>query len=60
MILIKDVNPAADMASVRVSASRGRGGHGCLHQVIELGSNLVTNTITSVQKDNIVWIERMM
>lgn len=28
------------------------------HQVIELGSAEVTNTITSVQKDNILWIER--
>jgi hypothetical protein len=30
------------------------------HQVIELGSAEVTNTITSVQKDNIVWIEKQL
>lgn len=96
MLLIKDTEPSADMAKVRISASRGRGGQtmtylydrdpdsraasvricsqvnrdlDCLsfrgahadrnfHQVIELGSAQVTNTITSVQKDNLVWIER--
>ena len=95
MLLIKDTEPSADMAQVRISASRGRGGQtmtylydrdpdnraasvricsqvnrdlDCLsfrgahadrnfHQVIELGSAQVTNTITSVQKDNLVWIE---
>ena len=95
MLLIKDTEPSADMAKVRISASRGRGGQtmtylydrdpdnraasvricsqvnrdlDCLsfrgahadrnfHQVIELGSAQVTNTITSVQKDNLVWIE---
>lgn len=37
-----------------------RGSHGerPFHQVIELGSSQATNTITSVQKDNLVWIER--
>ena len=36
-----------------------RGPHGDrpFHQVIELGSSKATNTITSVQKDNLVWIE---
>ena len=95
MILIKDTEPTADKAKVRISASRGRGGqtmmylrdrcpedgdgnvrvcsmvnrdieqvsfrgpHGerPFHQVIELGSSQATNTITSVQKDNLVWIE---
>ena len=59
MILIKDTEPIADKEFVRISASRGRGGYGKhLTQVIELGSSLATNAITSVQKDNIVWIER--
>jgi hypothetical protein len=57
MILIKDTEPTADKAKVRISASRGRGGQRPFHQVIELGSSQATNTITSVQKDNLVWIE---
>lgn len=36
---------------------RGPHGERPFHQVIELGSSQVTNTITSVQKDNLVWIE---
>ena len=97
MILIKDTEPTADKAKVRISASRGggqtmmylrdrcpetvdgnvrvcsmvnrdiddisfRGAHADrnFHQVIELGSSKATNTITSVQKDNLVWIEREM
>ena len=58
MMLIKETEPTADMKPVRISASRGRGGQNATHQVIELGSWQATNTITSVQKDNIVWIER--
>ena len=60
MILIKDTEPSEDMNPVRISASRGRGGQRPFHQVIELGSSQVTNTITSVQKDNLVWIERFI
>ena len=37
---------------------RGPHGERPFHQVIELGSSQATNTITSVQKDNLVWIER--
>jgi hypothetical protein len=37
---------------------RGAHGNRPFHQVIELGSSQATNTITSVQKDNLVWIER--
>lgn len=50
--------PNEDRFPVRISASRGRGGQRPFHQVIELGSSKATNTITSVQKDNLVWIER--
>ena len=39
---------------------RGAHSNRNFHQVIELGSAEVTNTITSVQKDNIVWIERQL
>lgn len=96
MMLIKDTEPSEDMAHIRISASRGRGGQSMtylydrspkddaapvrvassvnrdlddlsfrgahatrnFHQVIELGSSRFTNTITSVLKDNLVWIER--
>ncbi|GEM_PF-1660694 len=96
MMLIKDTEPSEDMARIRISASRGRGGQSMtylydrspkddtapvrvassvncdlddlsfrgahatrnFHQVIELGSSRFTNTITSVLKDNLVWIER--
>jgi len=39
---------------------RGPHGERPFHQVIELGSSQATNTITSVQKDNLVWIERII
>ena len=39
---------------------RGPHGERPFHQVIELGSSQATNTITSVQKDNLVWIERFI
>ena len=59
MILIKDTEPISDKDPIRISASRGRGGYGKpWFQIIELGSSQVTNAITSVQKDNILWIER--
>ena len=58
MILIKETMPNEDRFPVRSSASRGRGGQRPFHQVIELGSSKATNTITSVQKDNLVWIEK--
>lgn len=67
MMLIKDTEPTDDMHPVRISASRGRNPFALSYrgratddfcQVIELGSAYATNTITSVQKDNILWIER--
>ena len=67
---LRDRDPASSNDSVRVCSSvnrdldcisfRGPHADRNFHQVIELGSSRVTNTITSVQKDNLVWIERMI
>lgn len=59
-LYIKETSPTDDFSPVRISASRGRDifGDGTNRQVIELGSSRATNTITSVTKDNILWIER--
>ena len=60
-IYITDNEPWEDMQPVRISASRGRSGykhHHRFRQIIEMGGSDVTNSITSVQKDNILWIER--
>ena len=58
MIIVKDISPEYSPHPVRVSASRGRGGYKMTRQIIELGHWQFTNTITSVAKDNIIWIER--
>jgi hypothetical protein len=68
MTYLYDRCPADANASVRVVSSvnrdlddlsfRGPHEHRRFHQVLELGSSQFTNTITSVQKDNLVWIER--
>ena len=68
MTYLYDRCPEASEAPVRVAASvnrdldnlsfRGAHAHRRFHQVIELGSAVATNTITSVQKDNLLWIER--
>lgn len=59
IVVISDTMPECSLAPIRISASRGRGQYDyCQH--IELGSPITTNTITSVQKDNIVWIERFL
>lgn len=67
---IYDRYPEASSAGVRIAISVNRdldnlsfrGAHAGrrFHQVIELGSEKFTNTITSVQKDNLLWIERLL
>lgn len=67
MTYLYDRSPKDDTAPVRVASSVNRdlddlsfrGAHATrnFHQVIELGSSRFTNTITSVLKDNLVWIE---
>lgn len=67
MTILRDRDPACAEAPVRICSSVNRdldhlsfrGAHADrnFHQVIELGSATATNTITSVQKDNLVWIE---
>ena len=67
---IYDRCPIASSASVRVASSvnrdiddisfRGTHADRRFHQVIELGSDKFTNTITSVQKYNLLWIERFL
>lgn len=68
MTYLYDRSPHDASAPVRVVSSvnrdlddlsfRGPHGYRRFHQVLELGSSQFTNTITSVQKDNLVWIER--
>lgn len=70
MTYIRDRDPQSQGRPVRICAQVNRdlddisfrGAHADrnFHQVIELGSAEVTNTITSVQKDNIVWIEKQL
>lgn len=65
---IRDRCHDAENKSVRVCSSvnrdldcisyRGPHSDRPFHQVIELGQWQFTNTITSVSKDNILWIER--
>ncbi|GAY28446.1 hypothetical protein [Prevotella sp. MGM1] len=67
---IYDRYPEESSAGVRIATSVNRdldnlsfrGAHADrrFHQVIELGSEKFTNTITSVQKDNLLWIERLL
>lgn len=70
MLFLYDRSPSSCLASVRVCASVNRdlddlsfrGAHASrrFRQVLELGSAQVTNTITSVQKDNLLWIEKFL
>lgn len=67
-LIIKDVSPAFSSFPIRISASRGRDYLNPLNrfdlvagknrQFLELGSAFVANTITSVSKDNLLWIEK--
>lgn len=67
VLYVRDVRPSDSSSSVRISASRGRNPSSpkkrtrsgeTFMQFIELGSGVVTNTITSVSKDNWLWIEK--
>ena len=70
MMYLRDRCPEDGDGNVRVCSMvnrdieqvsfRGPHGERPFHQVIELGSSQATNTITSVQKDNLVWIEKEM
>ena len=67
VLYVRDVRPSDSFSSVRISASRGRtplspkkrvrSGE-LFMQFVEIGSGVVTNTITSVSKDNWLWIEK--
>ena len=66
VLYVRDVRPSDSFSSVRISASRGRNplspkkrvrSGELFMQFVELGSGVVTNTITSVSKDNWLWIE---
>lgn len=63
---IRDVRSSDSYSPVRISASRGRNpsfpkkrarSGETFVQFVEIGSGVVTNTITSVSKDNWLWIE---
>lgn len=64
--MIRDTDPTQLIYSVRVCASRGRNPNNpterkkCpdMVQILELGSGKYTSTITSVAKDNYLFIER--
>lgn len=67
-LIVRDVAPVFSSSPVRISASRGRDYLNPLNrtaliagknrQFLELGSAIVTNTITSVSKDNLLWLEK--
>ena len=67
VLYVRDVRPSDSSSSVRISASRGRNplspkkrvrSGETFVQFVEIGSGVVTNTITSVSKDNWLWIEK--
>ena len=67
VLYVRDVRPSDSSSSVRISASRGRNplspkkrvrSRETFVQFVEIGSGVVTNTITSVSKDNWLWIEK--
>lgn len=64
---VRDVRSSDSSSPVRFSASRGRNpsfpkkrarSGEMFVQFVEIGSGVVTNTITSVSKDNWLWIEK--
>ena len=67
VLYVRAVRPFDSSSPVRISASRGRNpsspkkrarsGETFL-QFVEIGSGVFTNTITSVSKDNWLWIEK--
>ena len=67
VLYVRDVRSSDSSSPVRISASRGRNpsfpkkrarSGEMFVQFVEIGSDVVTNTITSVSKDNWLWIER--
>lgn len=67
VLYVRDVRSSDSSSPVRISASRGRNpsfpkkrarSGEMFVQFVEIGSGVVTNTITSVSKDNWLWIER--
>lgn len=67
VLYVRDVRPSDSSLSVRISASCGRNplspkkrvrSGELFMQFVELGSGVVTNAITSVSKDNWLWIEK--
>lgn len=64
---VRDVRSSDSSSPVRISANRGRNpsfpkkrarSGEMFVQFVEIGSGVVTNTITSVSKDNWLWIEK--
>lgn len=64
---VRDVRSSDSSSSVRISASRGRNpsfpkkrarSGEMFVQFVEIGSGVVMNTITSVSKDDWLWIEK--
>ena len=67
VLYVRDVRSSDSSSPVRISASRGRNplspkkrvrSGKTFVQFVEIGSGVVTNTITSVSKDNWLWIEK--
>lgn len=67
VLYVRDVRSSDSSSPVRISASRGRNpsfpkkgarSGETFVQFVEIGSGVVTNTITSVSKDNWLWIEK--
>ena len=67
VLYVRDVRSSDSSSPVRISASRGRNpsfpkkrarSGEMFVQFVEIGSGVVTNTITFVSKDNWLWIEK--
>lgn len=67
VLYVRDVRSSDSSSPIRISASRGRNpsfpkkrarSGETFVQFVEIGSGVVTNTITSVSKDNWLWIEK--
>ena len=67
VLYVRDVRSSDSSSSVRISASRGRNpsfpkkrarSGEMFVQFVEIGSGVVMNTITSVSKDDWLWIEK--
>lgn len=67
VLYVRAVHSSDSSSPVRISAGRGRNpsfpkkrarSGETFVQFVEIGSGVVTNTITSVSKDNWLWIEK--